>query len=77
MGSETTRSMAELEKELEDANAALVEARKVDAAANSARCSAVNRVNRAQAAIERTLAEMRKLAPRDTDWARQQGRPVA
>lgn len=66
-----TKTLSELEKEVVEAGAALVEAQKAESLAISARCIAMNRANRAQAALDAALTAMRKAAPRDTDWARQ------
>lgn len=38
---------------------------------------ALNRLNKAQQAIDKAVDEARKNAPRDTDWKRERGMPVS
>lgn len=66
------KTFAELEAEVIEANAALVEAQKAESAAGQLRCNALNRANRAHAALDAALLAMRKCAPPDTNWARTQ-----
>lgn len=65
-----TKTLSELEAEVIAANAALVEAQKAESIASQERCNAINRANRAQAALDAALLALKKAAPRDTDWAR-------
>jgi uncharacterized membrane protein (DUF106 family) len=54
--------------ELESAKAALVEAEERTRAARSEETIAVNRLNKAQKAIDDLQIEMRKAAPRQSTW---------
>ena len=46
------------------------------AGARSDECAALNKVNEAQRHFDALVAEVKKSAPRDTDWRRPVGRPV-
>lgn len=67
---EAIRTLAQLEQEVAEATAALIAAQKAESIASQERCNAINRANRAQAALDAALDAIRKAAPRDTDWAR-------
>lgn len=65
---------ADLLAELQLAQAHHEEMTRAEAVARSNECTARNRVNAAQKAIDAAMAELKKAAPRDSDWA-QQARP--
>ena len=48
-------------------------ARKRESEARNETCAAINRVNDAQKRVDALVAELKKLAPRDSDWNRPQG----
>ncbi len=48
-------------------------ARKRESEARNETCAAINRVNDAQKRVDALVGEMKKLAPRESDWNRPQG----
>lgn len=70
------RSLASLEAELFDATAHLESCRAETSRARNRECDAMNRVNRLQKAIGDHLDQLKKSAPRDTDWKSTRGLPA-
>jgi hypothetical protein len=66
--SDTHRSLATIEKELNAANEELKAAHTAEATANRARCAATNKVNGLQKEFDAKLEQMHRLAPRDSSW---------
>lgn len=65
---------ADLIAELQLAQAHHEDLVRAEAMARSNECVARNRVNAAQKAIDAAMADLKKAAPRDSDWA-QERRP--
>ena len=66
-----TESWAEMETVLRDATESLREAEQRESFVRGEVCTARNRLNDIQKKIDAYVAELRKLAPRDSAWARQ------
>lgn len=72
----SSRTIPGIMEEL-DAAAARLEARRIEAAhARTMEVEALNAVNRLQKELDAAIAEMRKAAPRDSDWDREPWRTV-
>ena len=61
---------AEMFNELRQATEAFKLAEGETSHARSRECAALNRLNRAQQAITNLTLELKKVAPRDSDWRR-------
>jgi hypothetical protein len=66
------RSLAELEAELKDAIKAHFYAAQQSALARNEECSALNRLNAAQKAIDAAVDSHRTSAHSDSDWSRRE-----
>lgn len=68
----------DLFKELDEATKAHADAKRVEDAARSDMSAAVNRLNKAQQAIDKAMAATKAKAPWNTDWHSQRnpGQPV-
>lgn len=71
-----SEKLHELLKELDAANNELTSASARASVANGDESRARNRVNEIQKKIDAELAEMRKTAPRDTEWKRERERVI-
>ncbi len=60
--------MMDLFKELDDAMKAHKEAERAESEARSVMCAAKNRLNAAQKAIDKAMADTKNKAPWNTDW---------
>ena len=72
-----SQKLLELVKELEQANELLKSAKERERIASSEECSARNRVNKAQKAIDAELAAIRDKAEWNTDWHSERSRRPA
>lgn len=70
MSDETTPDLAELQRQLKEATTAYEEASCEENRARNVATDARNRLNRAQKALDGAVAQLRKNAPRDTDWSK-------
>lgn len=68
MAEEST--IAELHEQLLRLQQQYDECKKHESIASSATCSALNNLNGAQKAFDAAVAEIKKAAPRDSDWKR-------
>lgn len=66
-------TLAELVNQLNAASQLLVQRVSETDAARSAETSARNVVNQLQTAVDKSLAQLKKIAPLDTDWKRPRG----
>ena len=72
----TQKTLADLACDVAKATTALADAERETSFARSRETSARNDLNAAQRAFDAAVAEVRKAAPRDSDWARCQSKPV-
>lgn len=70
------RSLSELERDLHSAGEALKSAELRVSMARNEETTARNRVNELQREIVARIDELKKAAPRDTEWRRDRGVPV-
>lgn len=63
-------TITRLERELREAADEYARAANATSFAQSRECVALNALNRAQAALDEAVAELKKNAPRDSDWSR-------
>lgn len=68
-------SLEALETNLREANAALENAERETSMARACESVARNRVNDCQKKLDAAIADLKKAAPRDTNWARSKGFP--
>lgn len=66
----TTKTLSEIEAELVKANARYTAAKVAQQEAQRELTAATNHLNFGQKAFDERVAEMRKAAPRDSDWNR-------
>ena len=69
-GATRDRSLAEMVEELDAATAELKRVLAEIAAARSRETTAMNRLNRAQQALDQRIESLREFAPRESDWGR-------
>lgn len=70
------KSLADLILELQKAKDALGKARQTESFARSETTAATNRYNNLTKEIDAMMAEMKKKAPRDTDWRNEKKRGI-
>lgn len=66
----------ELFEELAKAHDAYTQAEKEESVARGVRTEALNRLNRAQKAVDESMEQLRKDAPRETDWKQHERRGI-
>lgn len=73
---ESTQSLPDLLKAVEEATSEYEEAERRLSIARNIRTDYLNHLNNLQRQVDAALAELRKAAPGESDWRREKGEPA-